>query len=80
MTSYTEEQVEIKNLSNLLDINITVFSYRISDHTEMFHHYSPYRRSVQEQAPDEHRWLTLYHEIDSHFEVLVGRHKHWLDD
>ena len=74
LTAFTESEVELQNLSNLLNLNIEVFSYRINDNTQITRRYKPdinigFFSRLWEN--DRNMTARLYHSIDNHFEVLV---------
>ena len=75
--AYTEFEIETQNLANFLDITITTFNY-----CSTFKYTATYtptpeiaRRSPYDLlgSPSKNSMMIVYHEIDSHFELIVNR-------
>ena len=74
LTSYSESNIELQNIANLLNITIHCFTYTKTSST--WYHFYPMDNIVgfSEWAyavHDEKNTVVLYHELDNHFEVIV---------
>ena len=76
LTSFSESNIEVQNISNMLNIDIHCFSYGRKDCN--WTHYSPISEVVgfSEWAyptNDQQNTIVLYHQKGVHFEVIVPR-------